>query len=148
LRCYRHYSTDGSNNLPDNSTSGNKKYIGVSDSLIFDAFPKFDEPMQKVDKQPTWFLSYKFVCLLNLPETIAEFGPVCQWYKGKWLGERYVSTVKSERLKCPLVNLHYILLRILHCNKAVDALHQKEQRNNKDAVCGPPGLREDSIESN
>jgi hypothetical protein len=95
-------------------------------------FQKFDEPMRKVDKQATWLLSYNFMCLLNLPKTIPKFGPVRQWYKGKWLGERYVSTVKSERLKCPLVNLHYILLRNLHRNKAIDALHPKEQRNNKE----------------
>jgi hypothetical protein len=109
-----------------------KNILEVRIRLFFMRFQKFDEPMRKVDKQPTWLPSYNFMCLLNLPKTIAKFGPVRQWYKGKWLGEPYVSTVKSERLKCPLVNLHCILLRNLHCNKAIDAFHLKERRNNKE----------------
>jgi hypothetical protein len=88
--------------------------------------------MQKKDRNPNWLLTYNMMCLLNLLATIKEFGPVRQWYEGKWLGERYVLTVKSERLKCPLSNLHYILLQNLHRNKAIDLLNPKEKRNNEE----------------
>jgi hypothetical protein len=40
--------------------------------------------------------------------------------------------VKSERLKCPLSNLHFILLRNLLRNKAIDSLNPREKRNNKE----------------
>jgi hypothetical protein len=95
-------------------------------------FQRFDEPMRKEGKLPNWLVTYNFMCLLNLPETIQEFGPIRQWYEGKWLGERYVATVKSERLKCPLNNLHYILLRNLQRNKSIDNLNQKKRRNDEE----------------
>jgi hypothetical protein len=79
-----------------------------------------------------WLVTYNFMCLLNLPETVQDFGPIRQWYEGKWLGERYVATVKSERLKCPLNNLHYILLRNLQRNKSIDNLNQKKRRNDEE----------------
>jgi hypothetical protein len=87
--------------------------------------------MRKKDRNPNWLTTY-MMCLLNLPATIKEFGPVRQWYEGKWLGERYVLTVKSERLKCPLSNLHYILLQNLLRNKAIDLINPKEKRNNEE----------------
>jgi hypothetical protein len=99
--------------------------------LFLTRFQRFDEPMRKKDRNPNWLSTYNFMCLLNLPATIEEFGPVRQWYEGKWLGERYVSTVKSERLKCPLVNLHYVLLRNLHRNKSIDSLNNKSDHVNK-----------------
>jgi hypothetical protein len=107
-----------------------KSLLDLSIRSFLTCFQQFNEPMRKMDCNPNWLLTYNMMCLLNLPATIEEFGPVRQWYKGKWLGEQYVLTVKSERLKCPLNNLHYILLRNLHHNKAIDMLHQNNQEQN------------------
>jgi hypothetical protein len=109
-----------------------KNLLDLRIRLFLTRFQRFDKPMQRKDRNPNWLTTYNMMCLLNLPATIKEFGPVRQWYEGKWLGERYVLTVKSERLKCPLSNLHYILLRNLLRNKAIDLLNPKEECNNKE----------------
>jgi hypothetical protein len=88
--------------------------------VFLSRFEKFDKPMQQKGAKPTWLRSYNFICLLNLPETIHKFGPPRRWYEGKWLGERYVGTVKDERKRCPPHNLHKILMRNLHRTKALD----------------------------
>jgi hypothetical protein len=115
-----------------NVDANTKNLLDMRICLFLSCFQRFDEPMQKKDRNPNWLSTYNMMCLLNLPATIKEFGLVCQWYVGKWHGERYVAMVKSERLKCPLSNLHYVLLQNLHRNKAIDSLNQKEKWNDEE----------------
>jgi hypothetical protein len=109
-----------------------KNLLDLRLCIFLTRFQRFDKPMRKKDRNPNWLTTYNMMCLLNLLAPIKEFGPVRLWNEGKWLGERYVLTVKSERLKCLLSNLHYILLQNLLRNKAVDLLNPKEKRNNKE----------------
>jgi hypothetical protein len=109
-----------------------KNLLDLRIRLFLTRFQRFDKPMQKKDRNPNWLTTYNMMGLLNLLATIEEFGPVQLWYEGKGLGERYFSTVTSERLKCPLSNLHFILLQNLLRNKAVDSLNPREKRNNKE----------------
>ena len=36
-------------------------------------------------EKPIWLARFNFVCLLNLPETIMEFGSVRNYFEGKYL---------------------------------------------------------------
>jgi SAP domain len=102
--------------------------------IFLTRFEEFDKPMRAKDVKPTWLSSYNYLCLLNLPATIHEFGPPRRWYEGKWLGERYVSTVKDERSRCPPHNLHKILMRNLHRTKALDDITRHMKKGLKEEM--------------
>jgi hypothetical protein len=86
--------------------------------LFLTRFERFEAPMRSTDVR-TWLRAYNFLCLLNLPEAVRDFGPVRRWFEGKWLGERYVSTVKNEREKCGPKNVQAILMRNLQLSKSL-----------------------------
>ena len=48
-----------------------------------------------VNGKPIWLSKFNFLCLLNLPKTVEEFGPARNYFEGKYLGERYVQEVKT-----------------------------------------------------
>jgi hypothetical protein len=75
-----------------------------------------------VEGKPEWLAKSIFLCLLNLAETIREFGPARNYFEGKYIGERYVQEVKTTRTKCPSVNVNKILLLKLHQGKAMEAM--------------------------
>jgi hypothetical protein len=75
-----------------------------------------------VEGKPMWLDKFNFLCLLNLPEILHEFGPARNYFEGKYLGERYVQEVKTARLKCPPKNVCHVLLEKLHQGKAMDTL--------------------------
>ena len=104
--------------------------------LFLNRFHEFDKAMKATDQKPTWLKSYNFLCLLNLPDTIQEFGPCRRWFEGKWLGERYVSTVKQERGRCPPKNVASILMRNLHRNKAADCLVPSIRKQSSAEILG------------
>ena len=72
--------------------------------------------------KPLWLARFNFVCLLNLPDSIVEFGSVRNYFEGKYLGERYVQEVKAARQRCPPTNITGTLLRRLHEAKAIESL--------------------------
>jgi hypothetical protein len=106
----------------DKVEADTREQLEIRIRIFLTKFAAFDEPMRRTDIEPTWIRSYNFMCLLNLPETIAEFGPPRLWFEGKWLGEKYVSKVKDERKKCPPFNVHAILMRNLQRRKSVEFL--------------------------
>ena len=90
--------------------------------IFLSRFQKFDQPMKTKLQKPTWLSSYNFLSLLNLPGAVEEFGPLRKWFEGKWQGERFVTSVKNERRRCPPANLYSVLLRNLHRSKSMDCL--------------------------
>jgi SAP domain len=94
------------------------------------SFEIFDSPMRKDQTKRTWHRSYNFLCLLNLPEAVEKYGPVRRWFEGKWLGERYVSTVKDERAHLTYRNLNVVLMKKLHRSKVVSTLVDSENAEN------------------
>jgi hypothetical protein len=60
-----------------------KNLLDLRIRLFLTRFQRFDKPIQKKDRNPNWLTTYNMMCLLNLPPTIEEFGPVQQWYEGK-----------------------------------------------------------------
>jgi hypothetical protein len=71
---------------------------------------------------PIWLTKYNFLSLLNLPDSLREFGSPRNYFEGKYLGERYVQEVKNVRGRCPPRNLHLSMLRKLYEAKALDFL--------------------------
>ena len=57
-----------------------------------------------------WITSYNFVCLLNLPQQIARFGPVNNYWEGGGLGEKYIQVGKKHfrNLRVIGVIIYYI----------------------------------------
>jgi hypothetical protein len=51
-------------------------------------FELFDKAMRIDHSNPTWISSYNFVCSLNLPNTLADFGPICNYWEGGGMGEK------------------------------------------------------------
>jgi hypothetical protein len=54
-------------------------------------------PAKKNKKQknvPTWLQSYNFVCLLNLPDVMSNYGPLPNLWEGGGQGEKVLSRLK------------------------------------------------------
>ena len=62
--------------------------------LFLNYFDQFDTNMRKSNEKPTWLTSYNFLCLLNLPKTIEEFGPIRNYWEGGVMGEKLIQVVK------------------------------------------------------
>jgi hypothetical protein len=86
-------------------------------------------PKQKLDVEPVWCAKYNFLCLLNLPEVVEEFGSPRNYFEGKFLGERYVQDVKNTRMKCPPRNVLATLLQKLHEGKGMEALVETQSKS-------------------
>ena len=53
--------------------------------VFLSCYDKFDVNMRGTDRSadcPGWVTSYNFSCLINLPGTVAEFGPLCNLWEG------------------------------------------------------------------
>ena len=104
----------------DDIKKNSKDIIELRVRIFLTRFERFDAPMRKIGRKPTYITCYNYLCLLNLGDTIEEFGPMRRYFEGKWLGERYVKTVKDERSRCGPSNVYYTLMRNLQRSKAVD----------------------------
>ena len=74
------------------------------------------------DSKPVWLARFNFMSLLNLPETILEFGSPRNYFEGQYRGERFVQEVKNVRKQCPPTNVSGTLLRKLHEGKSLEFL--------------------------
>jgi len=86
-------------------------------------FELFDKAMRVHHSTPTWISSYNFLCLLNLPSTLADFGPIRNYWEGGGMGEKIIQQMK------PLWNgflKHWqiILLDKLLKKMAIDCIQQ------------------------
>jgi len=64
--------------------------------IFLSCMEKFDEGMRASTDKPTWVTSYNFVCLLNLPDVMREFGPLRNLWEGGGQGEKVLSMVKPH----------------------------------------------------
>jgi hypothetical protein len=69
-----------------------------------------------------WLLQSNFLCLLNLSDTVREFGSLRNYFEGKNLGERFVQEVKDARQHCSHQNVKTNLLKKLLQGKALEAM--------------------------
>jgi hypothetical protein len=79
--------------------------------------------------EPKWLEKFNFLCFLNLPEILRDFGPAQNYFEGKYLGERYVQEVKTTRQKCPPKNVCPVLLGKLHQVKSLEAMVDLQPNN-------------------
>ena len=65
--------------------------------LFLSFYEQFDKDNRKsTEETPSWITSYNFVCLLNYPSVIQEFGPLCNLWEGGGLGEKILRVVKPS----------------------------------------------------
>jgi hypothetical protein len=62
--------------------------------LFLSSFESFDIAMRNTDTKPTWLTSYNFMCLINVPKMIQEFGPVRNLWEGGGQGEKIIGLLK------------------------------------------------------
>eukprot|EP00521_Asterionellopsis_glacialis_P012161 CAMPEP_0195305838 /NCGR_PEP_ID=MMETSP0707-20130614/36894_1 /TAXON_ID=33640 /ORGANISM="Asterionellopsis glacialis, Strain CCMP134" /LENGTH=1004 /DNA_ID=CAMNT_0040370041 /DNA_START=447 /DNA_END=3461 /DNA_ORIENTATION=+ len=61
---------------------------------FLDTFEVFDSSMRNVDEKPSWISSYNFLCLLNLPYIMDEYGPLRTLWEGGLQGEGFIRLIK------------------------------------------------------
>ena len=64
--------------------------------IFLSSFETFDANMRADKDKPTWISSYNFICLLNLPDVIREFGPLRNLWEGGGQGEKFLRLVKPK----------------------------------------------------
>jgi len=65
--------------------------------LFLSFYEQFDMDNRKsTDETPSWITSYNFVCLLNYPSVLKEFGPLRNLWEGGGLGEKILRVVKPS----------------------------------------------------
>jgi hypothetical protein len=69
-----------------------------------------------------WLAQSNFLCLLNLSQTVREFGSLRNYFEGKYLGERFVQEVKDARQHCLHQNVTKNLFKKLHQGKALEGM--------------------------
>ena len=69
------------------------------------------------------------MCLLNLPDTVLEFGSLRNYFEGKYLGERYVQEVKDAREHTSNRDVTFYLMRELHQGKALESMAVTQSKN-------------------
>jgi hypothetical protein len=72
---------------------GGKDLITLHILDFLNAFDTF-KPLSDDRKFPEWLTMYNFLCLLNLPDSIAELGPLRFNYEGNSEGEGFIPMVK------------------------------------------------------
>ncbi len=62
------------------------------------AYHDVDRALIKENEKPGWLTSYNFLCLLNIPDLMRQYGPIPNLWEGGYDGERYSQELK-HRLK-------------------------------------------------
>lgn len=109
---------------------GNVMQRSVTDELITHTMhyiKRFLSSYHAVDKElinetdkPGWLTSYNFLCLLNIPDLMKQYGPIANLWEGGYDGERFSQELK-HRLKGGLIdNWHRNLLKNLVAKYAME----------------------------
>ena len=98
--------------------------------LFLSAFDRFDGKIRKSKDKPMWLSSYNYVCLLNIPEVMNEFGPLSNLWEGGGQGEKILRNVK------PIMNGYRKNWQRNALNKLLDnmALNRLIEDSRKDDV--------------
>jgi hypothetical protein len=62
--------------------------------IFLSTFHIFDSCMQRGHDKPTWLSSYNFLCLMNIPQMLFEYGPVRNLWEGGGQGEKIIGLLK------------------------------------------------------
>jgi hypothetical protein len=131
-RLYEH-TTDGDDSV---------NLLRVCIRLYLSSFDRVDlATRESRTAPPRWLSSYNFMCLLNIPDTVAKFGPYKNFYEGKFCGEGYNRILKPTANRSAYRNRCLNLLRNIGREKAMAAVQshsdgelgnfEHENNNNK-----------------
>jgi hypothetical protein len=96
-----------------------------------------------------WLLRSNFLCLFNLSDTVREFGSLCNYFEGKYLGEHFVQEVKDARQHCLHQNVTTNLLKKLHQGKALEAMASTQsEKVNVYKPAGQFNTKKESLKGN
>ena len=59
-------------------------------------FDKLLKLTNEIKKDPKWLSCYNFMSLLNIPETLENFGPLKNFWEGSYIGEKFITQTKTE----------------------------------------------------
>jgi hypothetical protein len=100
------------------------------------AYHEVDKHLLKESDKPGWLTSYNYMCLLNIPTLMEEYGPIANLWEGGYDGEKYSQELK-HRLKGGLKeNWHQNLL----CNVLADDVMKRFEK--------PSDLQQDCTDNN
>jgi hypothetical protein len=98
--------------------------------LFLSAFDTFDKQLRKSRSTPTWITSHNFICLMNLPMVLREFGPLCNLWEGGGQGEKVLRLLKPNwngyRLNWQL-HIMNKMLQNMAITRIKSKLHPKEE---------------------
>ena len=64
--------------------------------IFLSSFSRVCMILQKKGSKPEWLTSSNYLCLLNLPDAIHKFRPLCNFWEGCTQGERFIQKLKPE----------------------------------------------------
>jgi len=91
--------------------------------FFLNKFEQFDKGMRGHEDKPTWLTSYNFLCLLNIPKNVKEFGPVRNLWEGGGMGEKIITKLKPMWLGFRK-NWHYNMLQKLLQQLSLDRVRE------------------------
>ena len=94
---------------------------------FLDMFELHDAALQKSEDKPTWVTSYNFVCLLNLPFMMSEYGPLRNLWEGSLQGEGFIKQVKPKIKKGLRKNWQKNTLQAIYEQMALERLNVATQ---------------------
>ena len=95
--------------------------------VFLDKFELHDSALRKSEDKPTWVTSYNFVCLLNLPYMMQEYGPLRNLWEGSLQGEGFIKQVKPKIKKGLRKNWQKNTLQAVFEQMALERLNQATQ---------------------
>ncbi|KAL7562843.1 hypothetical protein ACA910_002461 [Epithemia clementina (nom. ined.)] len=88
-------------------------------------YAKVDQGLQSSEdshEKPSWVTLYNFMPLLNLPDVVRQFGPLCNLWEGGTQGEGFLWYVKREMSMGLRNNWHKQLLTRIYKHKSLAML--------------------------
>ncbi|KAL7564653.1 hypothetical protein ACA910_009340 [Epithemia clementina (nom. ined.)] len=77
----------------------NTEEIDYRVKRFLSCYAKVDQGLQSSEdshEKPSWVTLYNFMSLLNLPDAVRQFGPLCNIWEGGTQGEGFLWYVKRE----------------------------------------------------
>jgi hypothetical protein len=78
------------------SSEEKAKHIEYLIQVFLTCFEEFGMETRQEGSKPTWVTSYNFVCLLNLPQVIRQYGPIRNYWEGGGMGEKIIQLIKPN----------------------------------------------------
>ena len=74
----------------------NLSYLECAIRHFLICYDRVDSAMKPKTEKPSWMTKYNFLCLLNLPDTMAKFGCLRNIWEGGVEGEGFLRKYKKE----------------------------------------------------